>query len=73
MYAFGNCVLEMKQQKDEELHDLYTITHRVFFFHGARSCSRLGPLHYRGCTNTDTSHSVHLLWTSDQPDAQTSL
>jgi len=31
-----------------------------------------GPTHYQGFTITDTPHSVGLLRTSDQPDAETS-
>ena len=31
-----------------------------------------GPPHCRGFTITDTPHSVGLLWTTDQPDAETS-
>jgi hypothetical protein len=39
-----------------------------FSFHGATARSELGPSHYRGCTITDTPHSVGLLWTSGQPE-----
>jgi len=31
MNAFENCVLGKKQHEDEELHDLYAVTHTVFF------------------------------------------
>ena len=31
-----------------------------------------GPPHYQGFMITDTAHSVGLLWTSDQPVAETS-
>jgi hypothetical protein len=47
---------------------------KVFFFHGATS-----PLVGQGLlvieasrSHPDTPHSVELLWTSDQPDAETS-
>jgi hypothetical protein len=42
-------------------------------FHGATARSEPGPPHNRGFTTMiiDT-HSVELLWTSDQPDAETS-
>jgi hypothetical protein len=36
-----------------------------FSLHGAKSASGPGPLHYR------YSHSVGLIWTSDQPEAET--
>jgi hypothetical protein len=44
------------------------------FFQGTTAPSGPGPPHYRGFMTTlsDTPHSVRLLWTSDQPDAQTS-
>jgi len=40
--------------------------------HGATfSIGSWSPL-YRGCTFTVTPHSIGLLWTSDQPDAEIS-
>jgi hypothetical protein len=43
------------------------------FSSGATATSRPGPPHYRGFTiHSDTPHSVGLLWTSDQPDAENS-
>jgi hypothetical protein len=44
------------------------------FFLGATAPSGPGPPHYRGFTITQrhTPHSVGLLWTSDQPVAETS-
>jgi len=46
--------------------------------HGATACIGPGSLRYRGFTITFThthararTHSVGLLWTSDQPDAET--
>ena len=42
-----------------------------FFFHGTTAASGPGP-HYRGFTIT-FRQSVGLLWTSDQPDAETSI
>ena len=44
----------------------------IFFSYGATAPSGLGPPNYRGFTITDTPHSVVLLRTSDQPDAETS-
>jgi hypothetical protein len=45
-----------------------------FFSNGATPPSGPGPPRYRGFTITlrHTPHSVGLLWTSDQPDAETS-
>jgi hypothetical protein len=43
-----------------------------FFYHGVTAPSGSRPPHYREFTVTDTSQSVGLLWTSDQPDPQTS-
>jgi hypothetical protein len=40
------------------------------FVHGATAACGPGPPHYRGFTITDTPHSVGLLWTGDQPDAE---
>ena len=42
-----------------------------FFSNGATAHSGPGP-HCRGFTITDTPHSVGLLWTREQPDAETS-
>ena len=44
------------------------------FFYGATAPSGPGPPHYRGFTIThnDAPQSVELLWTSGQPDAETS-
>jgi hypothetical protein len=46
----------------------------TFFIHGATAPSGPGHPHYRGFTITlrHTPHSVGILWTSDQPDAETS-
>ena len=46
-----------------------------FLFYGATAPSGPGPPRYRGFTITlsyTSPHSVGLLWTSDQPDAETS-
>jgi hypothetical protein len=40
-------------------------------FNGVTAHSGPRPHHYRGFTITDTPHSVGLLWTSDQPYAET--
>jgi len=40
--------------------------------HGATAPSGPGLPRYRGITITDTPHSVGLLWTSDQPQAEAS-
>ena len=42
-----------------------------YFFLVATAPSGPGPPYYRGLTITHTPHSVGLLWTSDQPDAET--
>jgi len=42
------------------------------FFHDATAPSGTRPPYYRGFTITDTPHSARFLWTSDQPDAETS-
>ena len=43
-------------------------------FHGATVPSGSGPPHYEASrTHSDISHSVGLLWTSDQPNAETSV
>ena len=45
----------------------------IFIFHGAPAPSGPGPPDHRGFTITlNTPHSVRLLWTSDQPHADTS-
>jgi hypothetical protein len=41
-------------------------------FHGAKAPRGPGPPHYRGFTITETPRTVGLLWTSDQPVAETS-
>jgi hypothetical protein len=49
------------------------VDHNLFSWNS--SPSGPGPPQYRGFTIThflDTPHSVGLLWTSDQPDAETS-
>jgi len=38
---------------------------------GAAAPSGAGPPHYQGFIITDAPHSVGLLWTRDQPDAET--
>jgi len=38
---------------------------------GAATSTGPGPPHYRGFTMTDTTLWVGLLWTSDQPNAET--
>jgi len=43
-----------------------------FSFLASTARSGRGPPQYRGCTITLTRHSGGLLWTSDQPDAETS-
>jgi hypothetical protein len=44
-----------------------------FKFHDATPPSGPGRPHYRGCTShNDAPRSVELLWTSDQPDTETS-
>ena len=48
------------------------VKHPVYIFHGATAPSGQGLPHYRGFTNTGTPQSVGLLWTRDQPDAETS-
>ena len=51
---------------------IYLFIH--FFATGATALSGPGPPHYRGFTIThflDTPHSAGLLWTSDQPVAET--
>ena len=47
---------------------------RQFFYHGATAPSGSRPSHYRGfmITHSDAPQSVGLLWTSDQPVAETS-
>ena len=46
---------------------------RTFFSHGTTAPSWSGAPHNRGFTAiSDTPHSVGLLWTSDQPDTETS-
>jgi hypothetical protein len=45
---------------------------KLLFFHGMTAPGGPRPRHYRGFTITDTSQSVGLLWTSDQPGAETS-
>jgi len=40
-----------------------------FPYHGETALSGAGPTHSR--SHSDTSHSVGLLWRSDQPDANT--
>jgi len=45
---------------------------RFLIFQEATAPSGPGPLHYRGFTITDTTHSARLLCTSDQRDAETS-
>jgi hypothetical protein len=49
-------------------------TPTIFSPNGATAPSGPEPPHYRGftITHTYTPHSVGLLWTSDQPDAETS-
>jgi hypothetical protein len=45
----------------------------MYFSTGATALGGPGPPHYGGFTVTkDTPQSVGLLWTSDQPDAETS-
>jgi len=44
----------------------------MFFYHGATATSEPRHPHFRGLMISDTSHSVGLLWTSDQTDAETS-
>jgi hypothetical protein len=45
----------------------------TFFFHGAKAPIGPGSPHYRGFTITlsYTPHAVELVWTSDQPVAET--
>jgi hypothetical protein len=52
----------------------FSLNHLQFFPRGAADLSGPGPPHYRGFTITlrHTPQSVGLLWTSDQPDAETS-
>jgi hypothetical protein len=42
------------------------------FYYGATALVGQRPPHYRGFTHSDTTHIVGLLWTSDQPGAETS-
>jgi hypothetical protein len=45
----------------------------AFLFNGATALSGLGLLIYEASrSHSGTPHSVGLLWTSDQPDAETS-
>jgi hypothetical protein len=45
-----------------------------YIFNGATAVSGPGPPHYRGFRSfSGTPHSVGLLWTSDIPDAETSI
>jgi hypothetical protein len=46
----------------------------LHFTHWTTAPSGPGPPHYRGftITHTHTRQSIGLLWTSDQPDAETS-
>jgi hypothetical protein len=45
----------------------------LFSFHKEISPSELGPPHVEeSWSHSDTTHSVGILWTSDQPDAETS-
>jgi hypothetical protein len=51
---------------------VYVLFCFVLFFIGAIAVSGTGPPHYRGFRSySGTPHSVGLLWTSDQPDAET--
>jgi hypothetical protein len=40
--------------------------------HGVTVLGGPGPSHYRGFTHSDTPHSLGLLWTGDQPNAEAS-
>jgi hypothetical protein len=56
----------MKTHEEMELN--------LLFFHIATAPSGPEPPHYQGFTITlrRTTHSLGLLWTGDQPDAETS-
>jgi hypothetical protein len=52
------------------INPTYTILTFTSFPHGATALSGLGLLHYQGFTITDTTQSVGILWTCDQPHVQ---
>jgi hypothetical protein len=64
----ATCVIGEQSTKKLKTVQLY------FFPHGAIAPSGPGPSHYRGFTFTlrHTPHLVGLLWTSDEPDTDTS-
>jgi hypothetical protein len=59
------------QKGSHQLHYL-NVEDAIFFPIAQQPLVGPGPPHYRDFTITDTPHSVGLLWTSDQPDAETS-
>jgi hypothetical protein len=73
MNSFENCVLGKKQQKNEELHDLYPVIHAVFFMAQDLVVGQGLLIIEASQTHSDTSRSVRLLWTNDQPDAESSV
>jgi hypothetical protein len=65
------------QNTDQQRAVVNTVMNFQVAFHfsnGATAPGGPGPPHYRGFTITlrHTPHSVRLLWTGDQPDAETS-
>jgi len=55
-----------------ESHCWCNLYKETSFYHGATAPSVPRPPHCRGFTITDTLQSVGLLWTSDQPEEETS-
>ena len=71
MYVYLTSTLYLQTTPLEPLQ-FGTLDVEQFFPHGATATSGPGP-HYRGFTmHSYTPHSVGLLWTSDQSDAETS-
>ena len=68
MYVYLTPTLYLQTTPLEPLQ-FGTLDVQQFFPHGATATSRPGSPHYRGSV---TPHSVGILWTSEQPDAQTS-
>jgi hypothetical protein len=77
IYVLGSCVV-LGSKPSSQFRIIVTLhcegLQSLLFYHGATDPSGSGPPHYRDfmITHNDAPQSVGLVWTSDQPIAETS-
>jgi hypothetical protein len=64
--------LQISRQSAHEGREVVSPTYQPFFYHGARAPVDQEPLVIKDSSHSGKPKSKGLLWTSDQPDANTS-